>query len=167
MDDPKPQQVSLDTESELKARRDKLVSDTLDALVAEAYKAAIDRGEGITNPAKWTAWKRGVYIDTAKREGKGYLQKHHARLIGGSPVAATRFCAFCEAPIGVVWLELGEKMFCDMECAEGKTAVISYADWLVNVRARGGYVSPETGIFVPIENMVIFDPPSLQKKLPI
>lgn len=155
-------QVSLHTEQELKERRQKMVTDTLIALVDEAYEKAIKRGEAITNPASWRSWKRNVYIDTAKREGEGYLRSHYDRIVGGSRIQAVKYCDFCEAMLNVVWLELGDKKFCDLDCAEGKTARVSYKDWKAKVKEAGGYKSP-TGEWVSVDQIVMFDPLPLDK----
>lgn len=151
-------QVSLGTEEDLKARKLKMVTDTLDALVEEAYEKAIKRGDAITNPVAWRSWKRGVYIDTAKREGRGYLRSHFDRIMGGSRIQAVKYCDFCETMLNIVWLELGDKKFCDLDCAEGKSSRVSYRDWKAKVKEAGGFKSPTTGEWVAVDQMVMFDP---------
>ena len=74
---------------------DDRVTRTLDALVDEAYRIALDRGIAITNPDGWKRWKRAVYADTARREGPGYLRHHHQRLGLGTTTRTIIRCDNC------------------------------------------------------------------------
>lgn len=74
---------------------DPRVTATLDALVDEAYRIALDRGVAITNPDGWKNWKRAVYADTARREGPGYLRHHHQRLGLALPHQPPPICPTC------------------------------------------------------------------------
>lgn len=150
------QQVSIFAESDAEQRRRQQIQTTLDALVDEAYNAALARGEAITNPDAWRAWKRGVYVETAKREGPGYLRGHFDRLVGGGRIREIRRCKFCEAPLGIAWFEVGEDTYCDVDCAEGRDNRVSLAEWKRKVRAEGGYTSPTTGEFVPLDQIALF-----------
>lgn len=103
---------------------------TLDALVDEAYKYALDRGEAITNPEAWKAWKRSVYVATAKREGSGYLRKHYQRLGLGSAYPADKKCAACAQRINgaAVRGDDDDADYCSYQCAGVETMTLS--EWL-------------------------------------
>lgn len=97
--------------------RDK-ASRTLDALVDEAYQAALDKGTAITNPDKWRAWKRNVYAETAKREGAGYLRKHYERLGLGATNLETPRCHACDLPIVTPTRRDDDaSVYCSYKCA--------------------------------------------------
>jgi hypothetical protein len=132
-----------------------MVRETLDALVIEAYESAVDRGDAINDAVAWRDAMRLHFVEQAKREGKGYLQTHHARLLGGSRIQRVEVCGFCEAKLGVVWLEIGDKKFCDLDCAEGIDKRVSFADWKDRVKKDGGYTSP-TGEWVPLDQIALF-----------
>ena len=103
---------------------------TLDALVEEAYRQALDRGMGITNPDRWKAWKRSVYVETAKREGAGYLRKHHQRLGLGSAVRLRVKCVECDGDVigHPVTADAGIAPFCSYQCAGIETMTL--AQWM-------------------------------------
>lgn len=107
-----------------------LVNQTLDALVNEAYQRALDQGVAITNPDGWRAWKRKVYADTARREGAGYLRKHHQRLGLGNTRKIERTCDKCDARVITVTTNDDQpgKTFCSYECAGIQT--MSLTEWL-------------------------------------
>ena len=132
-----------------------MVRDTLDALVNEAYEAALDRGDSINDAVAWRDAMRVKFSEQAKKEGAGYLSGHHARLLGGSRIKRIEVCGFCEAKLGVVWLEIGDKKFCDLDCAEGIDKRTTYAAWKERVKEAGGYTSP-SGEWVPIEQIALF-----------
>lgn len=110
---------------------------TLDALVNEAYRKAIDAGVAITNPDRWREWKRGVYVQTAKREGPGYLRRHHQRLGLGSAYPEQKRCAKCAHPVhgNPVQRDGDPATYCSFKCA-GLRAV-TLTEWLEN------YATPE------------------------
>lgn len=103
---------------------------TLDALVDEAYQAALDRGEAITNPEAWRAWKRGVYVEQAKREGAGYLRKHYQRLGLGSSYPVDRRCVKCGERINgaSVRNDDDDDDYCSFDCAGVETMTLT--EWL-------------------------------------
>jgi hypothetical protein len=111
----------------------KRVTETLNALVDEAYKRALDQGQAITNPDKWRAWKRSVYVDTARREGPGYLRHHHQRL-GLNPNHPQQTpCYKCGQPIiGQPWTPDNDTTeHCSPECAGVQTLTLDqYLDTL-------------------------------------
>lgn len=107
------------------------VNQTLDALVDEAYQRALDQGVAITNPDGWRAWKRKVYADTARREGPGYLRKHHQRLGLAHTRKIERSCEKCGGPIiGNAWHANDDttRIYCSSSCAGVKT--MSLHEWL-------------------------------------
>lgn len=91
---------------------------TLDALVDEAYQDALAKGTAITNPTKWRAWKRNVYVETAKREGAGYLRKHYERLGLGTTHLETPRCYACDAPVVTpTHRDDDPNLYCSYKCA--------------------------------------------------
>lgn len=148
-------QLSLTTEQELEERRRRMVRETLDALVNEAYETALDRGDAINDAAAWRDSMRVRFAEQAKSEGAGYLSGHHARLLGGSRIQRVEICGFCEAKLGVVWLEIGNKKFCDLDCAEGIDKRVSFKEWKERVKKEGGYTSP-SGDWVPLDQITLF-----------
>lgn len=106
------------------------VTRTLDALVEEAYQHALDRGIAITNPDAWRAWKRTVYADQARREGAGYLRKHHQRLGLGSARRIERTCDKCAAHVITATTRDDEPdaVYCSYKCAGIET--MSLDEWL-------------------------------------
>jgi endogenous inhibitor of DNA gyrase (YacG/DUF329 family) len=103
---------------------------TLDALVEESYQRALDRGAAITSPVSWRAWKRSVYIATAKREGAGYLRKHYQRLGLGTIVAKRVKCIKCDGDVigHPVTSDAGDAPFCSYQCAGIETMTL--AQWI-------------------------------------
>lgn len=96
------------------------VARTLDALVDEAYRIALDRGTAITNPDKWRSWKRNVYADTARREGPGYLRHHYQRLGLGTIQRPPTLCAECAQPINGIVIRRDDDdptPYCSNQCA--------------------------------------------------
>lgn len=107
------------------------VTATLNALVDEAYQIALDRGLAITNPEAWRAWKRSVYTETAKREGPGYLRKHHQRLgLGTTTRPDPISCAKCGAAIITLTHTDDDPTtpYCSYACAGIRT--MSLTEWL-------------------------------------
>ena len=106
------------------------VQRTLDALVNEAYTIALDRGLAITNPDAWRAWKRDVYTTTAKREGAGYLRKHHQRLGLGTTTTPRIVCAKCNGNVVTLTNRDDDPNtpYCSYKCAG--IATMSLAEWL-------------------------------------
>lgn len=107
---------------------DDRVSRTLDALVDEAYRIALDRGVAITNPDSWRRWKRAVYADTARREGPGYLRHHHQRLGLGTTHKPAPTCHKCGGPIhGTPWTpsDTDTTPHCSAECAGVTTMTLT------------------------------------------
>lgn len=148
-------QLPLGSEADLVERKRKLVWETLNALASEAYEAAVKRGDSITDPAAWRDSMRSHYAAEAKRQGAGYLKAHHDRLIGSPTRNRAVFCGFCEAKLGIVYLEIGDTKYCDLDCAEGIDKRITYSDWKKKVKEQGGYKSPD-GSWVPIEQIALF-----------
>lgn len=107
-----------------------VVNRTLDALVAEAYEQALARGVAITNPDGWRAWKRKVYIDTARREGPGYLRAHHARLGLTATRHLARTCDKCDAHVITITTrdDQPDAIFCSYTCAGITTMTLD--EWL-------------------------------------
>lgn len=103
---------------------------TLDALVDEAYRKAIDSGEAITNPDAWRRWKRGVYVALAKREGAGYLRKHHQRLGLSAGYAERVACAKCGGAVvgNPTRRDDDEAAYCSWACAGVQTMTL--AEWI-------------------------------------
>lgn len=107
------------------------VSVTLDALVEEAYRRALDSGVAITHPAGWRAWKRGVYAETARREGPGYLRRHYQRLGLGRAYPDPVRCAGCgDAVVGnpVLTHDSDPTPYCSNACAGIPTMTLG--EWL-------------------------------------
>jgi hypothetical protein len=109
---------------------DDRVTRTLDALVEEAYKLALDRGVAITNPDGWRNWKRAVYADTARREGPGYLRHHHQRLGLAATHRPTLTCAHCAERINglAVRHDNDPTTYCSNQCAGIETMTLEH--WL-------------------------------------
>lgn len=104
---------------------------TIDALVEEAYRRALDRGEAITNPDGWRAWKRRVYVETARREGPGYLRGHYQRLGLGSAYPEPIRCGSCGASVvgnPVRKHDSDPTPYCSNACAGIPTMTL--AEWL-------------------------------------
>jgi hypothetical protein len=115
---------------------DPRIEATLDALVEEAYKIAISRGVAITTPDGWKRWKRSVYVDTARREGPGYLRSHYQRLGLGSYEHKRVECAECAEPIiGSPYRKEGddETAYCSYQCAG--TRAMTLAEYLETLDA--------------------------------
>lgn len=145
-------QLPLNAEDDLAARRRKMVNETLDALVDEAHKKAVERGDTITNLPAWRDKVRSNLIAQARENGAGFLRSHHQRLLGGARVTNTRRCSFCGNAVYVAWLEIGDKSFCNIDCAEGRDRSMSYSDWISKCQKDGGYRN-EAGDWVPFEQM--------------
>lgn len=103
---------------------------TIDALVEEAYQHALDKGVAITNPDGWRAWKRSVYVETAKREGAGYLRRHFQRLGLGTIIQHRVKCVECGGDVigHPVTSDAGVAPFCSYQCAGIKTMTL--AEWM-------------------------------------
>lgn len=102
--------------------------ETIDALVTEAYQRALDRGEAITNPDAWKAWKRGVYVEQAKREGAGYLRKHFERLGLGVIVAPRPTCPACGLNLFGEPVRHDGNAYCSYSCAGIET--VTLREWV-------------------------------------
>lgn len=106
-----------------------LVTTTLNALVDEAYQHALDRGVAITNPDAWRAWKRNVYAEQARREGPGYLRKHHQRLGLNTSRTERPACPKCGASILTpTQRDDDPTTYCSYTCAGIRT--MSLTEWL-------------------------------------
>lgn len=150
------QQVSIFSQGNQDEAKRERVKATLDALVDEAYAKELKNGTAITSPEAWRQWKRQAYIEMARREGPGYLAQHYERIFGRARAGELRTCDFCGANIAVAWFELGGKKYCDVDCAEGRDKRMTLEEWKKKVQAEGGYVSPESGEFVPVEQIALF-----------
>lgn len=112
---------------------DDRVTRTLDALVDEAYRIALDRGIAITNPDSWRRWKRAVYADTARREGPGYLRHHHQRLGLGTTTSTIIRCDNCDNPVITPTHHDNDTThtYCSYACAGIPT--MTYAEYLATL----------------------------------
>lgn len=106
---------------------DERVTRTLDALVDEAYRIALDRGVAITNPDGWRRWKRAVYADTARREGPGYLRHHHQRLGLGVSHQPPPICPKCGSNIITPTRrdDDPDTTYCSYDCAGIRTMTLT------------------------------------------
>ncbi len=103
------------------------VERTLDALVDEAYRIAVDRGIAINSIEGWKRWKRATYIETAKREGPGYLRRHYERLGLAEPREPEK-CAACSARINglaVRRVDDDPTPYCSNDCAGVETVTLA------------------------------------------
>ena len=99
---------------------------TLDALVEEAYQHALAKGTAITDPDKWRRWKRRVYVNTAKREGAGYLASHYQRLGLGRAYAEQERCWYCDKPVVTpTRRDDDDNIYCSYECAGERVMTFS------------------------------------------
>lgn len=99
---------------------------TLDALVEEAYQHALAKGTAITDPDKWRRWKRRVYVDTAKREGAGYLASHYQRLGLGTAYLEQARCWACDQIVVTpTSREDDDNIYCSYECAGERVMTFS------------------------------------------
>jgi endogenous inhibitor of DNA gyrase (YacG/DUF329 family) len=133
-------------------KADDRVQQTLDALVEEAYQLAITRGLAITNPDGWRAWKRSVYVETAKREGAGYLRGHHRRLGLGNAYPPRPSCAKCATPIaGNPYQKTDDDPtpFCSYECAGVRTMTLR--EWIAQATPEQADAFRRVGISITEE----------------
>jgi endogenous inhibitor of DNA gyrase (YacG/DUF329 family) len=114
---------------------DARIAQTLDALVEEAYAFTLKKGTAITDPTKWREWKRRTYIETAKREGPGYLAQQYERLGLGANYPERSPCTKCGAPIvGQPWLNDKNKPHCSPECAGVST--LTFAEFVERITPK-------------------------------
>ena len=109
---------------------DDRVERTLDALVEEAYRIAVDRGMAINSVEGWKRWRRTTYVQQAKREGPGYLKRHYERL-GLGPTREPEKCAACSDRINGLPVRRDDDdptPYCSNKCAGVETFTLD--EWL-------------------------------------